>query len=72
MVRDAGIVACAQAVERYEMARYGTIVAWAKAVGAGDVARLMQETFDEENEADAMLNQLAQRRLNPQAVKQAA
>lgn len=54
------------------MARYGTIVAWAKAVGAGDVARLMQETLDEENEADAMLNQLAQRRLNPQAVKQAA
>src|ERR1700722_20716518 len=44
-VRDAGIVACAQAVEHYEMARYGKIVAWAKAVGADDVARLMQETL---------------------------
>jgi ferritin-like metal-binding protein YciE len=47
-VRDAGIVACAQAVEHYEMARYGTIVAWAKAVGADDVAQLMQETLEGE------------------------
>jgi ferritin-like metal-binding protein YciE len=71
-VRDAGIVACAQAVEHYEMARYGTIVAWAKAVGAEDVARLMQETLDEEKKADSTLNQLAQRGLNQQAVKKAA
>ena len=71
-VRDAGIVACAQAVEHYEMARYGTIVAWAKAVGADDVARLMQETLDEEKKADSTLNQLAQRVVNQQAVKQAA
>ena len=71
-VRDAGILACAQAVEHYEMARYGTIIAWAKAVGADDVARLMQETLDEEKKADATLNQLAQRRINQQAVKQAA
>ena len=70
--RDAGIVACAQAVEHYEMARYGTIVAWAKAVGADDVARLMQETLDEEKKADSTLNQLAQRGLNQQAVKKAA
>jgi len=47
-VRDAGIVAPAQAVEHYEMARYGTIVAWAKAVGADDVAQLMQETLEGE------------------------
>jgi ferritin-like metal-binding protein YciE len=71
-VRDAGIVACAQAVEHYEMARYGTIVAWAKAIGADDVARLMQETLDEEKKADATLNQLAQRSVNQQAVKRAA
>src|SRR6201995_4487316 len=55
-VRDAGILANAQAVEHYEMARYGTIVAWAKAIGADDVARLMQETLDEEKNADATLN----------------
>jgi ferritin-like metal-binding protein YciE len=71
-VRDAGILACAQAVEHYEMARYGTIVAWAKAIGADDVARLMQETLDEEKKADTTLNQLAQRRINQQAVRQAA
>ncbi|HME22643.1 MAG TPA: ferritin-like domain-containing protein [Acetobacteraceae bacterium] len=71
-VRDAGILACAQAVEHYEMARYGTIVAWAKAVGADDVARLMQATLDEEKKADTTLNQLAQRRINQQAVRQAA
>jgi ferritin-like metal-binding protein YciE len=71
-VRDAGIIACAQAVEHYEMARYGTIAAWAKAVGAHDVARLMQDTLDEEKKADSTLNQLAQRGLNQQAVKRAA
>jgi ferritin-like metal-binding protein YciE len=71
-VRDAGIVACAQAVEHYEMARYGTIVAWAKACGAEDVARLMHETLEEEKKADATLNQLAQKSLNQQAVRQAA
>jgi ferritin-like metal-binding protein YciE len=71
-VRDAGIVACAQAVEHYEMARYGTIVAWAKAVGADDVARLMQETLEEEKKADATLNQLARREINQRAVRQAA
>ena len=71
-VRDVGILACAQAVEHYEMARYGTMVAWAKAVGSDDVARLMQETLEEEKKADTTLNQLAQRGLNQQAVKGAA
>jgi ferritin-like metal-binding protein YciE len=66
-VRDAGILACAQAVEHYEMARYGTMVAWAKAIGTEDVARLMHETLEEEKQADAKLNQLAQRGLNQQA-----
>ncbi len=71
-VRDAGIIACGQAVEHYEMARYGTIVAWAKLLGADDVARLMQETLEEEKKADTTLNQLAQRAVNQQAVKRAA
>jgi ferritin-like metal-binding protein YciE len=71
-IRDAGIVACAQAVEHYEMARYGTIIAWAKAVGAEDVARLMQATLEEEKKADSTLNQLAQTRLNQEAVRRAA
>ncbi len=71
-IRDAGIVASAQAVEHYEMARYGTIIAWAKAVGAEDVARLMHETLEEEKQADSKLNQLAQKGLNKEAVRQAA
>jgi ferritin-like metal-binding protein YciE len=71
-VRDAGILANAQAVEHYEMARYGTIVAWAKAIGADEVARLMHETLEEEKKADTTLNQLAQSGLNQQAVRQAA
>jgi len=72
VVRDAGILACAQAVEHYEMARYGTIVAWAKAVGADEVVTLMQETLEEEKKTDSLLNQLAQRSINREAVKQAA
>ena len=71
-IRDAGIVAAAQAVEHYEMARYGTIIAWAKAVGQEDVARLMHETLEEEKKADTLLNQLALKDLNKQAVGQAA
>ncbi|HET7881407.1 MAG TPA: ferritin-like domain-containing protein [Acetobacteraceae bacterium] len=70
-IRDAGILACAQAVEHYEMARYGTIIAWAKTCGAEDVARLMHETLEEEKKADTTLNQLAQKSLNQQA-RQAA
>jgi len=71
-VRDAGILACAQAVEHYEMARYGTLVAWAKEVGANDVAQLMHETLEEEKKADTLLNELAKKSLNKQAVRQAA
>ncbi len=71
-VRDAGIVACAQAVEHYEMARYGTIVAWAKSTGHDDVVRLMQETLEEEKKADSLLTQMADRSIIPEAVKQAA
>lgn len=72
VVRDAGIVANAQAVEHYEMARYGTIIAWAKACGQQEVAKLMQETLDEEKKADTLLNGLARKGINQEAVKQAA
>jgi ferritin-like metal-binding protein YciE len=72
VVRDAGILANAQAVEHYEMARYGTIIAWAKACGEDQVARLMHETLEEEKKADTLLNSLAKGGLNEQAVKRAA
>jgi len=71
-VRDAGALANAQAVEHYEMARYGAIIAWAKTCGADDVARLMHETLEEEEKADTLLNQLATRGLNKQAMQSAA
>ena len=72
VVRDAGILANAQAVEHYEMARYGTIIAWAKACGEDQVAQLMHETLEEEKKADTLLNGLAKKAINQQAVKQAA
>jgi ferritin-like metal-binding protein YciE len=71
-VRDAGILANAQAVEHYEMARYGTIVAWAKTCGQDQVAQLLQATLDEEKKADTLLNGLARKNINQQSMKQAA
>lgn len=71
-VRDAGLVACAQAVEHYEMARYGTLIAWAKVVGQKEIVQLMEETLAEEKKTDAALNDLANNEINQQAVKQMA
>ena len=71
-IRDAGIIGAAQSVEHYEMARYGTIVAWAKQCGLDDVARLMAETLEEEKKADTLLNKLAKQDINQGAAKRAA
>lgn len=71
-VRDAGILANAQAVEHYEMARYGTMIAWAKACGMSDAAKILQETLDEEKKADTLLNQIANKSVNRQATQKAA
>jgi ferritin-like metal-binding protein YciE len=71
-VRDAAIAACAQAVEHYEIARYGSLIAWAKAANKTDVVQLMEETLAEEKKADTLLNDMANKELNPQAAKQAA
>ncbi len=71
-VRDAGIIASAQAVEHYEMARYGTLIAWAKAMGKNDCVQLLQQTLDEEKKADSLLNQIANHDVNKQAMRQAA
>jgi ferritin-like metal-binding protein YciE len=67
--RDAGIAACAQAVEHYEMARYGALIAWAKAGGHQNVVSLLEETLAEEKKADATLNKLAISELNPRAAE---
>jgi len=66
-VRDAGLVACGQAVEHYEMARYGALIAWAQAGGHQDIVGLLQTTLDEEKKADRLLNDLAVKRINKSA-----
>jgi ferritin-like metal-binding protein YciE len=52
---DAGLVAAAQAVEHYEISRYGTLRAWAEQLGMSDAASLLQETLDEEEAIDRTL-----------------
>ncbi|HEY2133747.1 MAG TPA: ferritin-like domain-containing protein [Acetobacteraceae bacterium] len=66
-VRDAGLAACAQAVEHYEIARYGALVAWAKATGHKNAVTLLQQTLDEEKNADKLLNDLANNNINTAA-----
>lgn len=71
-VRDAGLVACAQAVEHYEISRYGALIAWAKALGQKDIVSLLEETLAEEQKTDTLLNDMANKEINQLAVKQAA
>ena len=57
---DAGLISSAQAVEHYEMARYGTLKAWALLLGRKDAASLLETTYGEESATDRKLSQLAQ------------
>jgi len=66
-VMDAGLIASAQAVEHYEIARYGTLCAWAKQLGMSDAASILGETLEEEKNADEKLNQIAMSNVNRQA-----
>jgi ferritin-like metal-binding protein YciE len=63
-VRDAGLIACAQAIEHYEITRYGSLLAWAKLAGQKDVVTLLQETLAEEQKTDTLLNELANEQIN--------
>ncbi len=66
-VLDAALTAAAQAVEHYEISRYGSLVAWARELGRADCAELLQQTLDEEKATDAKLTGLAESRVNPRA-----
>ncbi|MGI3899982.1 MAG: ferritin-like domain-containing protein [Janthinobacterium lividum] len=66
-VLDAGLLAAAQAVEHYEIARYGTLVAWAKRLGHHDAATLLETTLEEERATDQKLSQLATSEVNAKA-----
>jgi len=64
---DACLIAAGQRAEHYEMAAYGTLVAWAKAMGHDEAADLLQETLDEEKAADEKLSGLAEGGINQSA-----
>ncbi|PZQ15751.1 MAG: hypothetical protein DI565_07820 [Ancylobacter novellus] len=66
-VLDAALIASAQAVEHYEMTRYGTLVAWAKQLGRNDCATVLEKTLKEEKAADAKLSGLAEGGVNRRA-----
>jgi ferritin-like metal-binding protein YciE len=66
-VLDAALVAAAQAVEHYEIVRYGTLIAWAKQLGRNDAAGVLAKTLEEEKGADKKLTGLAESRLNLKA-----
>lgn len=69
---DAGLVASAQAVEHYEIARYGTLKAWAQQLGMKDAAALLEQTLQEEEKTDAMLSKLGMGTINKSAQGKAA
>jgi ferritin-like metal-binding protein YciE len=66
-VLDAAIIAAAQAVEHYEITRYGTLATWAKQLGREDCAEVLVETLEEEKEADEILTDVAKGRVNAEA-----
>ena len=66
-VLDAALIAAAQAVEHYEITRYGTLIAWAKQLGRPDCASVLQENLEEEKAADSKLTSLAEGNINVNA-----
>lgn len=64
---DAGLIAAAQAVEHYEIARYGTLREWARELQRNDAVALLQETLQEEEDTDELLTELAQDLVNQRA-----
>lgn len=65
--RDAYIVAAQQAAEHHEIAAYGTARAWAQQLGRDEAVGLLEQTLDEEKQADKLLTQMAERRVNEEA-----
>ncbi|GGA77278.1 YciE/YciF family protein [Brucella endophytica] len=68
---DAGLIASAQAVEHYEISRYGTLKRWAELLGMKDAAKLLDQTLSEEIATDELLTKLANRDANKHAAKAA-
>jgi ferritin-like metal-binding protein YciE len=66
-VLDAALIASAQAVEHYEMTRYGTLCAWARQLGREDIAKILHETLEEERATDKKLTTMAESGVNRKA-----
>ena len=66
-VLDAALLAAAQAVEHYEITRYGTLVAWAKQLGRDDCASVLHQILDQEKATDQKLSRIAESKINTQA-----
>jgi ferritin-like metal-binding protein YciE len=66
-VLDAALLASAQAVEHYEITRYGTLIAWAKQLGRPDCARVLQQNLEEEKATDKKLTAIAESKVNKKA-----
>jgi len=64
---DAGLLAAAQAVEHYEISRYGTLKTWARELGLNDAVRLLDQTLQEEKKTDAALTAIAESVVNHEA-----
>jgi ferritin-like metal-binding protein YciE len=69
---DAGLLAAAQAVEHYEITRYGTLKRWAQVLGLDEAVKLLDETLQEESQTDEDLTTIADARINDAALKDAA
>jgi len=69
---DAGLLAAAQAVEHYEITRYGTLKRWAQVLGLDEAVKLLDETLQEESQTDEDLTKIADARINDAALKDAA
>jgi ferritin-like metal-binding protein YciE len=67
-VMDAGLIGAAQAAEHYEIARYGTLCAWAKQAGKPQIARLLHQTLEEEKQTDEILTRIAEGSVNKAAM----
>lgn len=68
-VRDAGMIAAAQAAEHYEIARYGTLCAWAELLGMDEEKKLLEQTLAEEKHADELLSSIAASGVNESAAE---
>lgn len=67
-VLDAALIGAAQAVEHYEITRYGTLAAWAQQLDRDDCATILHRTLEEEKATDEKLSKLAERKINRKAV----